>query len=107
MLLSGRKEFIPEILHFCLQVNTPSNFTLQHLFLWINIEKSGTLCEKEHPPPAPQTLLLVQDTLLQNEVALNKLVVLIVLLLSLHVFLQHGPILLSVYLWKYTFTAVK
>ena len=71
----------PEVFHFCFHVRTPWDFTLQHLLLGVDVEKFGSLSEEEHAAPTPETLLFVQDTLLENQVAINKPVILVVLLL--------------------------
>ena len=76
------KEYF-EALHFCSHVLTPGNLSLQHFLFWINIEQSWTFCQQEHSSTTPETFLLVQDALFQDQITLNKGVILVVSLLYL------------------------
>ncbi len=55
----------------------PGDLALEHHGVRVHVVEVRALGQQEHAPARPQALLLVQDALLQDEVALHEAVVLV------------------------------
>ena len=75
-------EEVSEIFHHGSHLARPGDLALEHHIHWIHIVQVRPQCQQKHPAAREQTLLLVNEALLEDEVALDEPVPLVVLFLG-------------------------
>jgi len=68
-----------EVSNFRSKFGAPRYFSFQHHLVGINVVEVGTLGQEEHSLFGEESFLLVEDSLLDNEVALDETVEVVVL----------------------------
>ena len=64
-----------EISNFCSKFGAPGDLALQHHLVWINVVEVGAFRQQEHSLLGEKSLLLVQDSLTDDQMTLDESVI--------------------------------